>query len=407
MTLLAGRRATAKRARGQSMALVMQDENCSSVKRLKVGRGVLKKPPAAILRKRLYFKQPDPSRLPSSAKLLVDVDMQDHWLLRSAEHDETFTVGHDCPADHVVRTPIGHTLEMDVHSSEGEDLSSTVGPCDAVGVSSAQLALTLLLSTMSAAQAQSDHAPREVAGHSFLTEPSPAFEINSHCGLPSRAAPSQQAFSPAAASSSSSPPASGNNERRCSMSSSSSSSSTSSSEWEDMESAANAPGPASPTADDFSIPAMSEEANAQCVEKLQCAILARMPKMPRDGSATARELRACQIGCNEVTKVSQEIAMEFSTQWTHLKSPRVQLRTLLFNLRDPQNPDFVRLVATRKIAPRQLPWITSEEMASTAKRSERQVLRERHVQETTLRRSLSGMVDQGALQAYKAMVSRK
>lgn len=386
MTLLPEGRATAKRARGQSMALVMPDDHCSAVKRLKAGRGVLKKPAAAILRKRLNFKQPDPSRLASRAK--------DNVLLRSAEHDDIFTVDYDCPADHVVNTPIEHTLELDVHSSEGVDVPSSVEPCDLAGVTPAQLALTLLLTTMSAAQAQSDHAPQEVAGHAFMTEPSLAFEINSHCGRHSVAAPCQQGFSPAA--SSSSPLAFGKNERRCSMSSSSSSSSTSSSEWEDMEQIANA-----------SIPAMTEEANAQCVEKLQSAILARMPKMPQDGSSTAGELRAYQIGCNQVAKVSQEIAMEFSIQWTHLKSPRVQLRTLLFNLRDPQNPDFVRLVATRKIAPRQLPWISSEEMASTAKQSERAVLRERHVQETTLRRSLSGMVDQGAFQAYKAMVSRK
>jgi len=99
--------------------------------------------------------------------------------------------------------------------------------------------------------------------------------------------------------------------------------------------------------------------------------------------------------------------MEFNAQWACMNNPRLQLRTLLWNLRDAQNPDFVRWVVTRAITPQQLPRITSEEMASAVKQSERAVLRERHVQESTLRKGFSGMVDQGALQAYKALVSRR
>lgn len=99
--------------------------------------------------------------------------------------------------------------------------------------------------------------------------------------------------------------------------------------------------------------------------------------------------------------------MEFNLQWTQMKSPRLQLRTLMWNLRDTQNPDFVRLVIAREIAPEQLPKITSEDMASAAKQTERAVLRERHERESTLQRSLSGMVDESALSAYKALCSRK
>merc|ERR1712178_291491 len=152
----------------------------------------------------------------------------------------------------------------------------------------------------------------------------------------------------------------------------------------------------------YATPVLTPGMYAQIHAKVSEAILGRSSDWPQGTHENSAPPSAGQVD-----QLAKEIAAEFTSQWQKLKNPRLQLRTLLWNLRDVQNPDFVRMVACRDIAPQQLPCISSEDMASAAKQSQRAVLRERHLQESTLHRSLSGMVDQRALQAYKALVSRR
>ncbi|CAK0857490.1 unnamed protein product [Prorocentrum cordatum] len=98
-----------------------------------------------------------------------------------------------------------------------------------------------------------------------------------------------------------------------------------------------------------------------------------------------------------------EIAWEFRRQ---LPNPYAQLRALLWNLRDPKNPDFVRGVASREVLPEQLPTLAPQEMASAGKRAERAALLERAAREVTLARGVSGAIDRNALESFRALKTR-
>jgi len=277
-------------------------------------------------------------------------------------------------------------------------------PDQSSGVSPEQLALTLLMSTYAAAQAEAQaQAPKEEE----VTEGSESglnFSLPSMHSVPSPvvagSAPLKATLSP----------------RSSNASSSSSDSSSSDSDEVDPppdgreelaqkklreELASNMFSPVS-VATPQAAPMMTPGMHAQCCATIQDAILGRLPNWPQDGQGVC-----APPSRREVAEVAKEIAAEFTAQWGQVKSPRLQLRTFLWNLRDVQNPDFVRLVASREIAPQQVPTIASEAMASTSKQSERAVLRERQERESTLKIGLSGMMDPGALQAYKALVSRK
>lgn len=102
--------------------------------------------------------------------------------------------------------------------------------------------------------------------------------------------------------------------------------------------------------------------------------------------------------------VASQVAREL---WTQLRNPRPQLRTILWNLRDPQNPDFAQRVASGLTKASELPTLASEHMASSTKQAERSLLRERAVQESTLKRRLSGAMDPQALAAFRALASRR
>merc|ERR1712113_530472 len=78
----------------------------------------------------------------------------------------------------------------------------------------------------------------------------------------------------------------------------------------------------------------------------------------------ARASEAESVGPLAIEGLARKIACEFAQQ---LETPRAQLRTLLFNLRDAKNRDFVRDVLTRTISPAQLPQLPSEYMASREK----------------------------------------
>jgi len=102
--------------------------------------------------------------------------------------------------------------------------------------------------------------------------------------------------------------------------------------------------------------------------------------------------------------VASQIAREL---WVQLRNPRPQLRSILWNLRDPQNPDFAQRVASGLTTTSELPALASEHMASSTKQAERLLRRERVVQESTLKRRLSGAMDPQALAAFRALASRR
>lgn len=141
---------------------------------------------------------------------------------------------------------------------------------------------------------------------------------------------------------------------------------------------------------------------AQIFTKIEEALMARV-------SCGSEEHPAARPSPSrrEAKAIAAEIANEFSAQWATLDRPRLHLRGLLRNIRDTKNPDFVRKVLAREIPLRSLPKMNSEEMASSAKQSERMELRLKYAKESTLQRSLSGVVDQRSLLAYKVLASRR
>jgi len=323
------------------------------------------------LRKRLHWKQPDP--LLKARKLEESAHSSRQHIAINTDGLEVATIA---DVSSFGETGIGHT-------SEAEECSS--------GVSSAQLALTLLMTTMAAAQAEASKSGHE--SHRHDNSCSSAGRMPWTPSVPKvilAASPPQPQTKGTSTSSIS--------KARNSSSASSSSGLSSSSSGSDASTAKAQPSiraVASPVRHGF-----TTEQRMECTAKLRDVILGRLPTwqcQPGDGLPSHEK----------ITEVAREIADEFSCQWTKMKNPRGQLRTLLSNLRDLHNPDFVRLVTERQIPPQKLPMLTSDEMASTAKQSERTELRERHLHESTLHRGLSGMMDQEKLQAYKALISRK
>merc|ERR1712232_620107 len=80
-----------------------------------------------------------------------------------------------------------------------------------------------------------------------------------------------------------------------------------------------------------------------------------------------------------------------------LPNPGAQLRTLIFNLKDPRNPDFIKDVLSLEILPEDLPSLSTEEMASAASRAARSARHEQLAQASTLQRGVSGAIDRAAL----------
>lgn len=112
----------------------------------------------------------------------------------------------------------------------------------------------------------------------------------------------------------------------------------------------------------------------QISAKVHHALLERLPQLP------------AEVRAPDLEGLAREIALELGRQ---LENPRLQLRSLLWNLRDTRNSDFVRQVAARAITPQQLPTLPSECMASAAKRTEREALLERHTKALTLQAGLA------------------
>merc|ERR1719210_74926 len=125
--------------------------------------------------------------------------------------------------------------------------------------------------------------------------------------------------------------------------------------------------------------------DSQICAKIMQALSGRMSELPEEFRKDSQH--------GKLKALAHEIASEFTLQ---LENPRQQLRSLLWNLRDLRNPDFVRDVMGRVILPRQLPMLASEEMASAAKRAQRAALQEQSLRESTLRRGQSGMMDRNA-----------
>jgi hypothetical protein len=352
-------KAAKKRGRGKSSILASEVDPVGKSPRVSIcaKQGVIKKPAASNalpLRRRLFGKQPDPFGMLSTG--------------------DRFHGASTCT----------DTVEIESGSEDCTVASE--------GISSAQQVLTLLVSTMAAAHEEAKTENFDITVHQ---DPSTCEDIP----LRSRSNP----CAGIAVTTNSSLRCSAQCERRKperfrspqrSFSSSSSSSSESSSSETDREE------PPAPQLHQQASVEVPPEVTNQCFEMVSDSILGRLATWTQycSGHAPSQE---------DVEKVSHEIAIEFSTQWGLMKNPRVQLRTILWNLRDVQNPDFIGSIVTGKISPKELPMITSENMASAAKQSERAVLRERHLQDSILHRSMSGIVDQGKLQAYKALVSRR
>merc|ERR1712083_120430 len=106
---------------------------------------------------------------------------------------------------------------------------------------------------------------------------------------------------------------------------------------------------------------------------------------------------------NALPDLALEIARELHRQ---LPNPYTQLRALVFNLRDPKNPDFVREVASRVILPAELPTLASQDMASAEKRAERAAREASAAREVILTRGPSGMIDKNAFASFKALKSK-
>jgi len=135
-----------------------------------------------------------------------------------------------------------------------------------------------------------------------------------------------------------------------------------------------------------------EAAEAEAAKRLVDVLAARLPHSADGAERHGLELTASQI--------AKEL-------WVQLHNPRPQLRAILWNLRDPQNPDFAQRVASGLTTASELPTLSSEQMASSTKQAERLSMRERAVQESTLKRRLSAAMDLQAVQAFRALTSRR
>jgi transcription elongation factor S-II len=70
----------------------------------------------------------------------------------------------------------------------------------------------------------------------------------------------------------------------------------------------------------------------------------------------------------------------------------MQVRTLLFNLKDKKNPDLRRRVLLGEVAPHMLLEMTSEELASDAKRQENDKIRAHMKKETKRTVNITGNI---------------
>ena len=77
-----------------------------------------------------------------------------------------------------------------------------------------------------------------------------------------------------------------------------------------------------------------------------------------------------------------------------LPSATVQVRSLSFNLKDPNNPDLRRNVLAGSISPQQLVAMTAEEMASKEVKEKNKEIREQAAWEVTRSNTAVGSTDQ-------------
>eukprot|EP00929_Paragymnodinium_shiwhaense_P053439 TRINITY_DN26742_c0_g1_i1.p1 TRINITY_DN26742_c0_g1~~TRINITY_DN26742_c0_g1_i1.p1 ORF type:complete len:282 (-),score=57.56 TRINITY_DN26742_c0_g1_i1:8-853(-) len=125
--------------------------------------------------------------------------------------------------------------------------------------------------------------------------------------------------------------------------------------------------------------------------KLFDALLSRLP-MEDQGSAEH---------LMQVDDLAREIALELTQQ---LRDPRMQLRALLFNIRDKQNPDFWREVISGDIHPWTIPKLPTGDMASLAKRTARHEQRNEYLNEHVLKQKMH--IDRHKLAAYRAVTAK-
>eukprot|EP00928_Gymnodinium_smaydae_P055527 TRINITY_DN3903_c1_g1_i1.p1 TRINITY_DN3903_c1_g1~~TRINITY_DN3903_c1_g1_i1.p1 ORF type:complete len:216 (-),score=56.18 TRINITY_DN3903_c1_g1_i1:74-658(-) len=174
----------------------------------------------------------------------------------------------------------------------------------------------------------------------------------------------------------------------------SSSSSSSSSSGSDDEASAAKP-------DEPLAPELVQMGNL-IAAKVQAALRARVGSIPAgsipEGASSEASLRS----------VAQLIGTAFARQLGD-DGPklRAKLRSLLFNLRDANNPDFVGDVLTGAVAPEHIPTLASEDMASRARRASREEAAAQSLKDATLLRGPSGYVDPAALSAYRALRARR
>ncbi|XP_050230131.1 transcription elongation factor TFIIS-like [Mercurialis annua] len=86
-----------------------------------------------------------------------------------------------------------------------------------------------------------------------------------------------------------------------------------------------------------------------------------------------RELKRCNPGL-----VASSIESLLFVKWGLSNTGcRAKYRSLLFNLKDPKNPDFRRKILLGTIKPEELADMSPQEMASDDRKRENQVIRER------------------------------
>ncbi|XP_054791724.1 transcription elongation factor TFIIS-like [Prosopis cineraria] len=109
-----------------------------------------------------------------------------------------------------------------------------------------------------------------------------------------------------------------------------------------------------------------------------------------DDEATVDRVKEC-----DPIRVSAEVESALFQNWGCFKGPqKIRYRSLMFNLKDPKNPDFRRRVLLGEIEPERLVYMRTEDMASDERKKEIEKIKRKALFECERGQKLKATTDQ-------------